>query len=60
MNEVAGIVEKCTRSAETSDVIKAAEEPRPVLWMSDRVTSVGENGGILDNESKVRSRVDSF
>jgi hypothetical protein len=47
------------RRAETSDVIKAAEEPRPVLWTSDRITPVGENGGILDNESKVRSSEDS-
>lgn len=52
---MAGMAEKCIRRAETSDVIKAAEEPRPVLCTSDRLTPVGENGGILDNESNVRS-----
>ena len=52
---MAGMVEKCIRRAETSDVIKAAEEPRPVLCTSERVTPVGENGGILDNEAKLRS-----
>jgi hypothetical protein len=59
VNEEGGIAEKCKRRAETRDVINAAEEPRPVLWTLDRVTPVGANGEIWDNEANVRSREDS-
>ena len=46
----AGMAERCMRSAETSDVISAAEEPNPVLWTDERVTPVGANGGIWARE----------
>lgn len=47
------MTEKWTRSAEVSEVISAADEPRPVLWTFERETPVGLNGGILARDSIV-------
>ena len=53
-NAADGITERCTRSAEVSEVINAAEDPRPVLWTSESETPVGLNGGILSRDLIVR------
>ncbi len=51
-----GITERCTRSAEVSEVISAAEDPRPVLWTSERVTPVGLKVGMLASDAIVLGR----
>ena len=51
-----GITERCMRRAEVSEVISAAEDPRPVLWTSERVTPVGLKWGMLFSDAVVRGR----
>lgn len=51
-----GIAEKCRSSADTREVIRAAEDPRPVLWTSESGTPVDVNGVSLDREASVRGR----
>lgn len=50
------IAEKCTKSAVTSDVMRAADDPRPVLWTFPNVTLVNTKGGIFRKESIVEGR----
>lgn len=54
-----GMTSRWTRRAEVRDVMRAADEPSPVLWTSARWTPVGTKGGILVRESRVRGRLSS-
>ena len=50
------MTEKCTKRAVTSDVIRAADDPRPVLCTCPKVRLVNEKGGIFFKESIVEGR----
>ena len=52
-NESAGMTPRCSKSPETREVIRAAEDPRPVLWTSARRTPVLLNAGSFWRESNV-------
>lgn len=43
-------------SAPTSDVMRAAEDPRPVLWTSAREQFVGANLGIWARDASAEGR----
>ena len=45
VNESDGMMLRWRRRAEVSEVMRAAEEPRPVLWTSEIGTPVGRNLG---------------
>lgn len=53
----AGMTEKCTRRAVQNEVMRAAEEPSPVLATSGRRTLVGLNGGNCASEDSVGGRL---
>jgi hypothetical protein len=52
-----GIAERCRSKADTSDVIRAAEDPKPVLCTSGNLTPVELKGVISDREARVRGRL---
>ena len=58
-SEDVGMVDVCRRRPETREVMRAADEPSPVLCTSARVTPVGANGGIWASDDTRGSRPSS-
>lgn len=54
--ESVGTMPRCSRRADTREVMRAAEEPRPVLCTEESCTPVWRKGGSWEREASVGGR----